>query len=64
VNVGENGLGTGESIVLVQVSKKNTRAEMHPRHYSLEIVQHPIRARMCGFGDKVDPIPYALGPTI
>ncbi|KAF9651073.1 hypothetical protein BDM02DRAFT_3111084 [Thelephora ganbajun] len=22
------------------------------RHYSLEIVQHPIRARMCGFGDK------------
>lgn len=23
------------------------------RHYSLEVVQHPIRARMCGFGDKV-----------
>jgi hypothetical protein len=22
------------------------------RYYSLEIVQHPIRARMCGFGDK------------
>ncbi|KAG9041981.1 hypothetical protein FS837_011497 [Tulasnella sp. UAMH 9824] len=22
------------------------------RHYSLEVVQHPIRARMCGFGDK------------
>jgi hypothetical protein len=22
------------------------------KHYSLEIVQHPIRARMCGFGDK------------
>lgn len=25
------------------------------RHYSLEVVQHPIRARMCGFGDKVSP---------
>ncbi|PIL37344.1 hypothetical protein GSI_01037 [Ganoderma sinense ZZ0214-1] len=22
------------------------------KHYSLEVVQHPIRARMCGFGDK------------
>lgn len=22
------------------------------RNYSLEVVQHPIRARMCGFGDK------------
>ncbi|KZS94111.1 hypothetical protein SISNIDRAFT_59558 [Sistotremastrum niveocremeum HHB9708] len=22
------------------------------RYYSLEVVQHPIRARMCGFGDK------------
>ncbi|KIJ37422.1 hypothetical protein M422DRAFT_260093, partial [Sphaerobolus stellatus SS14] len=22
------------------------------RHYSLEVSQHPIRARMCGFGDK------------
>ncbi|KAG9015540.1 hypothetical protein FRB94_000145 [Tulasnella sp. JGI-2019a] len=22
------------------------------RHYSLDVVQHPIRARMCGFGDK------------
>jgi len=22
------------------------------RHYSLEVTQHPIRARMCGFGDK------------
>jgi hypothetical protein len=23
------------------------------KYYSLEIVQHPLRARMCGFGDKV-----------
>jgi hypothetical protein len=23
------------------------------RYYSLEVVQHPLRARMCGFGDKV-----------
>ena len=23
------------------------------RHYSLEVVQQPLRARMCGFGDKV-----------
>ncbi|KDQ64408.1 hypothetical protein JAAARDRAFT_225099 [Jaapia argillacea MUCL 33604] len=22
------------------------------KHYSLEVVQHPVRARMCGFGDK------------
>ncbi|KAF5359027.1 hypothetical protein D9758_004859 [Tetrapyrgos nigripes] len=22
------------------------------KHYSLEVTQHPIRARMCGFGDK------------
>jgi len=22
------------------------------RHYALEVAQHPIRARMCGFGDK------------
>lgn len=26
------------------------------RHYSLEVVQHPLRARMCGFGDKVPSI--------
>lgn len=26
-----------------------------PRHYSLHVVQHPLRARMCGFGDKVSP---------
>jgi hypothetical protein len=25
------------------------------RHYSLHVVQHPLRARMCGFGDKVCP---------
>lgn len=25
------------------------------RHYSLHVVQHPLRARMCGFGDKVRP---------
>ena len=24
----------------------------HPRYYSLEVMQQPIRARMCGFGDK------------
>ncbi|KAI3616591.1 developmental regulator [Moniliophthora roreri] len=22
------------------------------KHYSLEVIQHPLRARMCGFGDK------------
>jgi hypothetical protein len=26
------------------------------RYYSLEVVQHPLRARMCGFGDKVCPM--------
>ncbi|KAG6903396.1 hypothetical protein C0995_005419 [Termitomyces sp. Mi166 len=25
---------------------------LRSRHYSLEVVQHPLRARMCGFGDK------------
>lgn len=36
------------------------------RHYSLEAIQHPIRARMCGFGDKVGhdcplrPLSYLL----
>ncbi|KAG8714258.1 hypothetical protein FRC08_012157 [Ceratobasidium sp. 394] len=25
---------------------------LHFRHYSLQVVQHPLRARMCGFGDK------------
>lgn len=30
------------------------------RHYSLEVLQNPIRARMCGFGDKVRPIIYLL----
>ncbi|TFK85436.1 hypothetical protein K466DRAFT_622243 [Polyporus arcularius HHB13444] len=30
-----------------------TWGQWHGRkHYSLEVVQHPIRARMCGFGDK------------
>ncbi|TFK68183.1 hypothetical protein BDN72DRAFT_950568 [Pluteus cervinus] len=30
-----------------------TRAQwVGRRHYSLEVVQHPLRARMCGFGDK------------
>jgi hypothetical protein len=23
------------------------------RYYALEVVQNPVRARMCGFGDKV-----------
>lgn len=32
------------------------------RHYSLEVVQQPIRARMCGFGDKVSRA--ALGPDL
>lgn len=25
------------------------------RFYTLEVVQNPVRARMCGFGDKVRP---------
>ncbi|KAG9317352.1 velvet factor [Chiua virens] len=30
------------------------------KHYSLQVVQHPLRARMCGFGDKVGPLPSPL----
>ena len=30
------------------------------RHYSLEVVQHPLRARMCGFGDKASYRPSTL----
>jgi hypothetical protein len=31
----------------------NTRTQVsHSRYYSLEVTQQPIRARMCGFGDK------------
>ncbi|KAF8759495.1 Developmental and secondary metabolism regulator veA [Rhizoctonia solani] len=30
-------------------------------NYSLEVVQHPLRARMCGFGDKARP--KTLGPA-
>ena len=34
------------------------------RYYSLEVVQHPIRARMCGFGDKVCRMnPFPAGCT-
>ncbi|KIY49492.1 hypothetical protein FISHEDRAFT_72812 [Fistulina hepatica ATCC 64428] len=28
------------------------RPDTWGKHYSIEVVQHPIRARMCGFGDK------------
>ena len=28
------------------------------RYYSLEVAQNPLRARMCGFGDKVRPVHY------
>lgn len=30
----------------------NSITDNFPRYYSLQIVQHPLRARMCGFGDK------------
>jgi Velvet factor len=30
---------------------------IYGRYYSLEVVQHPVRARMCGFGDKVRESP-------
>ena len=30
------------------------------RIYSLQVVQQPIRARMCGFGDKVGVFPAFL----
>lgn len=30
------------------------------RIWSLHVVQQPVRARMCGFGDKVSPIPSAV----
>lgn len=33
------------------------------RHYSLEVVQHPLRARMCGFGDKVRPSSWKGRPS-
>jgi hypothetical protein len=33
------------------------------RHYSLEVVQNPVRARMCGFGDKVREFTLAF-PTV
>lgn len=32
------------------------------RHYSLQVVQHPLRARMCGFGDKVCPLSPTTSP--
>ncbi|KAG8906128.1 hypothetical protein FRB99_007518 [Tulasnella sp. 403] len=32
--------------------KWHSNGQQPRRHYSLEVVQHPIRARMCGFGDK------------
>lgn len=40
-----------------------------PRHYSLQVVQHPLRARMCGFGDKVRPrhahrVPVSSPPRV
>lgn len=40
------------------------RPPPHPsrRHYSLHVVQHPLRARMCGFGDKVGPSHHPLSP--
>lgn len=36
------------------------------RHYALEVVQHPQRARMCGFGDKVQQFQVVAhsGPTL
>jgi hypothetical protein len=36
------------------------------RIWSLQVVQQPIRARMCGFGDKVGffPVPGILGVLI
>lgn len=31
--------------------------------YSLDIVQQPVRARMCGFGDKVSPADWCRATT-
>lgn len=42
----------GRKCVLERVSRY-ARAELGTRYYSLEVVQNPVRARMCGFGDKV-----------
>ena len=57
-------MGWGQVSLSLRPGLKPTRvltSFVYPRHYSLEIVQHPIRARMCGFGDKVGPIPCASG---
>lgn len=44
--------GAGSSSVETMQWGKWHRIDNQLKHYSLEVVQHPIRARMCGFGDK------------
>lgn len=34
------------------------------RIYSLEVVQQPIRARMCGFGDKVGDLSLSMASYV
>ncbi|KAL8992842.1 MAG: hypothetical protein Q9188_007484 [Gyalolechia gomerana] len=41
----------------------STNTEVDGRKYSLEIIQQPVRARMCGFGDK-DRRPITPPPCI
>ena len=41
------------SISPVMAVYREVLIPIHGRYYSLEVVQHPVRARMCGFGDKV-----------
>ncbi|KAI5280609.1 hypothetical protein KEM52_004086, partial [Ascosphaera acerosa] len=55
--VQSHGQGQGQNAPphpdsLAAVSKQEP-VEYEGRLYSLEVVQQPIRARMCGFGDKV-----------
>jgi hypothetical protein len=51
------------NILLVTAVYRQTLIPIYGRYYTLEVVQHPVRARMCGFGDKVRDLPSLFRPS-
>jgi hypothetical protein len=58
-SIGGIGLDKSPSRALIDLLRSQTLI-LNCRHYALEVVQHPLRARMCGFGDKVRRELYSM----
>lgn len=55
VSVGEDELESEGELGETGAWWVSTLDPAYGRHYTLEVIQQPQRARACGFGDKVGP---------